>query len=190
MTLDGGCTQFHSRGPSTRRRVGPAGTQDARLCPVGSGQSREALHARPWPGLMTAAVTRLQRSCWGPTGPRAGDLQPRSLSRGHGCLPSPRRGPLRPWLCSVRGGPARGSDACGDPLGRSTTSLVPNCPWCFCTSAVQPARYPRKRACAHVCVPALSVVVRPGRVRPTRGVHLSLPRGRGSQDALVGPGQV
>ena len=63
--------------------MGPAGAQDARLSPMGSGQSREALHPHPWPGLMTATVTRLQRSYWAPTGPCAGDLQHCSLTRGH-----------------------------------------------------------------------------------------------------------
>lgn len=60
----------------------------------------------------------LQGSCWAPTVPRARDLQPRSLTRGHGCLSSPGRGPLRPWLCGVWSGPARvGRTLAGDPLG-------------------------------------------------------------------------
>lgn len=156
-----------------------------RLSPVGSGRSREALHPRPWPGLMTVTVTRLWGSCWAPMWPCAGDLQPCSLTRGHGCLFSPGRGPLRPWVCSVRGGPARGSDTdwaqawCRAARGAS------------CVSAVQPGRCPRKWACVPVCVPAWSAAVRPGGgAGPTGGVHLSLPPGRGSQHALMGPGQV
>ena len=121
--------------------------------------------------------------CWG-----SAALLPHSGSR------LPVQPQVRPSQALVMQCPGRPSSwvlmLAGDPMGRSTTSLVPSCPWRFCTSAVQPACYPRKQACAHVCVPALSVVVRLGRVRPTRGVHLSLPRGRGSQDALVGPGQV
>nr|CAI9712091.1 unnamed protein product [Rangifer tarandus platyrhynchus] len=59
----------------------------------------------------------------------------------------------------------------GTRRGHSTTSLVPSRPQRLAlpTRAVQPARYPRKRACVHVYVPALSVVVSPGRAGTTRG---------------------
>lgn len=147
----------------------------------------------PLPRVDDRDRDRLQGSCWAPTAPRAGDLQPRALTRGHGCLSSPGRGPLRPWLCGVWCSQLVWVGRwLGTHRAHSTMSLAPSRPQRLVlpVRAAQPARHPRKRACVHVYVPALSVVVSPGKAGSTRGEPLSLPRGWGSRDALVGSGQV
>lgn len=145
--------------------------QDARLSPAGSGRSQEALHHRPWPGLMTVTVTRLWGSCWAPTWPCAGDLQPCSLTWGHGCLFSLGREALSGpgYAVSRGGGPARGLDTdwaqawCRAARGASYMS------------AVQPGRYPEMGLCSCLC----SCLVSSGQAgegRATRRAHLSAPR--------------
>lgn len=130
------------------------------------------LHPCPCPGLMTATMTGFEA----PVEP------PRCRVLGI-CSPAPSLGVTAacPALGEALSGPGYAASGAaqlvcvgrwlGTRRGHSTTSLVPSRPQRLAlpARAVQPARYPRKRACVHVYVPALSVVVSPGRAGTTRG---------------------
>ncbi|CAN0563273.1 unnamed protein product [Rangifer tarandus platyrhynchus] len=121
------------------------------------------LHPCPCPGLMTATMTGFEA----PVEP------PRCRVLGI-CSPAPSLGVTAacPALGEALSGPGYAASGAaqlvcvgrwlGTRRGHSTTSLVPSRPQRLAlpTRAVQPARYPRKRACVHVYVPALSVVGR------------------------------
>lgn len=159
MTLDG-CISF-TAGVLQHGDVGPGlELRMLRLSPAGSGRAPGGLHHRPWPGLMTVTVTRLWGSCWAPTWPCVGDLQPCSLTWGHGCLFSLGRGPQALGM-QCPGRPARGLDTDWAQAWCRAARGAPTCLRC--------ARTPRKWACVPVCVPAWSVAIRPGGPGPQEG---------------------